>query len=68
MGGGTYDSTNAGDVLSSAYNDITNNNPNGNLAAEMGVNPNTPGMDFLKKDYRAVLKAVDEKNKQKRGG
>ena len=33
----------------------------------MGVNPDQPGMDFLKKDYRAVMKAVDKKQKQKRG-
>ena len=61
MGGGTYDSGRMNDVLSSAYNDVTDNNPNGNLAASMGVNVNTPGMDFLKKDYRAVMKAIDEK-------
>ena len=61
MGGGTYDSSKMNDVLSSAYNDVTDNNPNGNLAASMGVNVNTPGMDFLKKDYRAVMKAIDEK-------
>tara|TARA_Y100000593_G_C4179688_1_gene271398 strand:+ start:111 stop:548 length:438 start_codon:yes stop_codon:yes gene_type:complete len=67
LGGGTYDSNKVNDVLSSAYSDINNSNPNGNLAAEMGVNPNQPGMDFLKKDYRAVMKAVDKKSKQKRG-
>ncbi len=61
MGGGTYDSSKMNDVLSSAYNDVTDNNPNGNLAASMGVDANTPGMDFLKKDYRAVMKAIDEK-------
>ena len=36
-------------------------NKNGTLAAEMGVNPNDPAMNFLKKDYRAVMKAVDKK-------
>ncbi len=62
MGGGVYDSSKMNDVLSSAYSDVsTANNPNGNLAAEMGVNPNAPGMDFLKKDYRAVMKAIDKK-------
>jgi len=65
LNGQTFDSTKMGDVLSSAYND--NSNPNGNLAAEMGVNPNAPGMDFLKKDYRAVMKAVDKKVKEKQG-
>ena len=62
MGGGTYDSGRMNDVLSSAYSDVTtSDNPNGNLAAEMGVNPNQEGMDFLKKDYRAVMKAIDKK-------
>ena len=28
---------------------------------------NEPGMDFLKKDYREVLKKSEEKSKQKRG-
>ena len=67
LGGGTYDSSKVNEVLSSAYSDINNSTPNGNLAAEMGVNPDQPGMDFLKKDYRAVMKAVDKKQKQKRG-
>ena len=61
MGGWTYDSSKMNDVLSCAYNDVSDNIPNGNLAASMGVNVNTPGMDFLKKDYRAVMKAIDEK-------
>tara|TARA_R100001443_G_C3330186_1_gene172131 strand:- start:417 stop:842 length:426 start_codon:yes stop_codon:yes gene_type:complete len=62
LGGETFDSSKMGDVLTSAYSDIsTPDNPNGNLAAEMGVNPNQEGMDFLKKDYRAVMKAMDEK-------
>tara|TARA_R110001583_G_scaffold16420_6_gene67284 strand:+ start:844 stop:1302 length:459 start_codon:yes stop_codon:yes gene_type:complete len=72
MGGGTYDSNKMNDVLASSYGNMMNNdtdtsNPNGNLAANMGVNPNDPSADFLKKDYRAVMKAVDEKAKSKRG-
>tara|TARA_Y100001963_G_C6584738_1_gene355157 strand:- start:28 stop:438 length:411 start_codon:yes stop_codon:yes gene_type:complete len=59
MGDGTYDSSKMNDILSSAYEDTSNDN--GNLAASMGVNPDTPGMDFLKKDYRAVMKAIDKK-------
>ena len=59
VGGGTFDSSKMNDVLSSAYKD--DSNPNGNLAAEMGVNPNDPAMGFLKKDYRAVMKAIDKK-------
>ena len=55
-----------GDVLSSAYSDTSNNNPNGNLAAEMGVDPNNVP-NFLTKDYRAIMKAVDNKIKDKNG-
>ena len=32
------------------------------LAAEMGVNPND-APDFLTKDYRKVMKAIDNKKK-----
>jgi len=35
--------------------------PNNDLITSMGVNPNDPGVDFLKKDYRAVMKAIDKK-------
>tara|TARA_Y100000593_G_scaffold94084_1_gene191539 strand:+ start:4578 stop:5003 length:426 start_codon:yes stop_codon:yes gene_type:complete len=66
MGGGTYDSNRIGEVLSSAYSDTPNGGDNGNLAASMGVDPNN-APDFLKKDYRKLMKAVDEKSKQKRG-
>ena len=63
MGGTEYTTNRMNEVLGSAYSDLGNNpsQPNGNLAAEMGVNPEEPGMDFLKKDYRAVMKAVDKK-------
>ena len=61
MGGGTYDSSKMNDVLQSSYGDMMNDSqPNGNLAASMGVNPND-APDFLTKDYRAILKAVDKK-------
>ena len=59
LGGETFDSSKMNNVLSSAYGDL--DSPNGNLAASMGVHPDTPGMDFLKKDYRAVMKAMDNK-------
>ena len=65
MGDGTYDSSRMNDILSSAYNNP--NDPNGNLAASMGVSADAPGMDFLKKDYRGLMKAVNEKAKEKRG-
>ena len=65
LGGETFDSSKMNNVLSSAYGDL--DTPNGNLAASKGVHPDTPGMDFLKKDYRSLMKKVDEKSKQKRG-
>jgi len=60
MGGGTYDSDKMNDVLQSSYGDMMGDKPNGNLAASMGVNP-TDAPDFLTKDYRKVMKAIDKK-------
>ena len=39
-------------------------NTNGTLAAEMGVNLND-APDFLTKDYRKVMKAIDKKQQGK---
>ena len=68
MGGEKYTSDKMGDVLKSSYGKMMasndNDNPNGTLAAEMGVNPNDPAAAFLKKDYRAVMKAVDKKQRK----
>ena len=61
MGGGTYDSSRANEVLSSQYGDMMN----GNTSAPVSVDGKTP--DFLTKDYSQLLKKVDEKAKQKRG-
>ena len=63
MGGGTYDSSKMNNVMSSQYGDMMNNTPNQStdLTTEMGVNPNDPSMNFLKKDYRKVMKAIDKK-------
>ena len=44
--------------------DNNTENSNGNLAMEMGVNPNDPSMDFLKKDYSKLMKKM---NKDKNG-
>ena len=63
MGGGTYDSGDMGDVLKSSYGKMMSDdsdNSNGTLAAEMGVNPND-APNFLKKDYRKLMSAVDKK-------
>ena len=63
MGGGTYDSSKMNEVIGKSYGDMMNDDsdkPNVNLAASMGVNPND-APDFLTKDYRNVMKAIDKK-------
>ena len=55
LGGGTFDSSKANEVMSGQYGDMMNSNPN----VPVSVDGQTP--DFLKKDYRAVMKAVDKK-------
>ena len=63
MGGTTYTSERMGELVGDNYKDLMKDdseNANGSLAAEMGVNP-TDAPDFLKKDYRAVMKAIDKK-------
>ena len=58
MGGGTYDSSKINDIMGKSYGDMMGGN-NENISVA-GQSP-----DFLKKDYRAVMKAIDEKNKRK---
>ena len=62
MGGSAYTTDKMNNILGNSYGNMMNDtsNPNGTLAAEMGVNPND-APDFLTKDYRAVMKAIDEK-------
>ncbi len=55
MGGGKFDSSKMNDVMGGAYGDMMNKNPNTPVSVE-GQSP-----DFLKKDYRAVMKAIDKK-------
>ena len=55
MGGGTYDSSNMNEILGKSYGDMMNSNPN----TPVSVDGQTP--DFLTKDYRKVMKAVDKK-------
>ena len=55
MGGKKYTSSDMGDILQSSYGDMMNNNSNANVA----VDGQTP--DFLKKDYRGLMKAIDKK-------
>ena len=59
LGGGTYDSSKMNEVLEKSYGNGTNNT-NGNLASSMGVHP-TDAPDFLTKDYRGLMKAIDKK-------
>ena len=73
MGGGTYDSSRAGEVLSSQYGDLMANSskPSGDaMVASMGINPKKVDdniKNIFTKDYRSLLKKVDEKAKQTRG-
>jgi len=60
MGEQTYTTDNMNDVLAKSYGDMMGDNTNGNLVAEMGVDPND-APEFLTKDYRNVMKAIDKK-------
>ena len=64
MGGTTYTSERMGELVGDNYKDLMNGNQpqNGGVV----VDGQTP--DFLKKDYRAIMNAVDKKQKQKMGG
>ena len=61
LGGDTYTSDKVNQVASSQYGDLMNG------SSQQVVNPNDPMAEFLNKDYRSVMKKVDEKSKQKRG-
>jgi len=61
MGGTQYTTERMNEVMGKNYGEMMGDSqPNGNLAASMGVNPND-APDFLTKDYRAVMKAIDKK-------
>ena len=63
LGGGEYTSDRMNELVGGQYADMMEDTSqtNVNLAASMGVNPNAPGMDFLKKDYSSLMKAIDKK-------
>jgi hypothetical protein len=61
MGDNTFDSSRMNEVVGKSYGNMMSDNSNGSLAVEMGVNPNDPAAAFLKKDYRKLMKKVDEK-------
>ena len=62
LGGGEFTTDRMNELVGKSYGDMMSDTSqtDGNLAAEMGVDP-TNAPDFLKKDYRAVMKAIDKK-------
>jgi hypothetical protein len=63
MGGTDYTSDRMGEIVGGAYKDLMNGNQpqNDNVIVD-GQQP-----DFLKKDYRELMAAVDKKKQQKNG-
>jgi len=55
LGGDTFNSNKMNQVMSGQYSDVMNNNSQ----APITVDGQTP--DFLKKDYRKLMKAIDKK-------
>ena len=55
MGGEKYTTKKINDLVGSEYGDMMNSNSN----IPVSVDGQTP--DFLKKDYRAVMNAIDKK-------
>ena len=60
MGGTKFTSDRMGDIMGGAYSDLMDKNPNAPVTVD-GKQP-----DFLKKDYRELMAAVDKKKKQGR--
>ena len=61
MGGSKFTSERMNELMGGSYSDLMNNNPEAPVVVD-GKQP-----DFLKKDYRAVMKAIDKKKQQKTG-
>ena len=62
MGGGEFTSERMNELVGKGYRDMmADSAAPTSIATEMGINPNDPTLDFLKKDYRAVMKAIDKK-------
>jgi hypothetical protein len=66
LGGGTFDSSRMGEIMSKQYEGVGQQNSAAHLAASVGANPSNPP-DFLTKNYSEVLQAMDKKAKQTRG-
>ena len=60
LGGSEFTSDRMNELVGGQYSDMMENK-----SPTISVNGQTP--DFLQKDYRAVMKAVDKKQKQKHG-
>ena len=66
MGGGTYDSGRAGEILASSYGDMMNGNvkPSGDqMVASMGVNPEKVPDDVknaIGRDYSELMKKINK--------
>lgn len=60
LGGTNYTSERMNEIMGQSYGVTKSDTPNGNLAAEMGVNPDE-APDFLKKDYRGLMKTINKK-------
>ena len=73
LGDGPYTSGRMNEVMSSQYDDLMNGSGEVNgdaMVASMGVDPNKVDdsvKNIFTKDYRSLMKKVDEKTKQKRG-
>ena len=73
MGGGTYDSSRMNEVMQSSYGDLMNKSSEPNpdaMVASMGINPasvSDPIKNMFTKDYRSIMKKVDEKARFKNG-
>ena len=59
MGGKKFTSDRMGELMGGAYSDLMNNNP------EAPVTVDGQTADFLKKDYRQLMKAVDKKKQNR---
>jgi len=55
LGGTQYTSERMGEIVGGAYGDMTDSN------TDMPVTVEGQSPDFLKKDYRAVMRAIDKK-------
>ena len=60
LGGGEFTTERMNELVGGQHSNITNSNT-------PTVNPNDPVSQFIKKDYREVLKKSEEKSKMKNG-